>query len=110
MFDAEFATLPELVQALGQRLRAQRFAKLLTQAELAARAGVSVSAIKKLEASGLTTLETFVRVIQALGLVDELTHLLTLRPTTSIAAMEAAQDAPRQRVRRPRPSRSGVRG
>lgn len=109
MFDAEFATVPELVQALGQRLRAQRIAKSLTQADLATRAGVSVSAIKKLEATGLTTLETFVRVIQALGLVDELTHLLTLRPTTSIAAMEAAQATPRQRVRRPKPPKPDVR-
>ncbi|MBB4219432.1 helix-turn-helix domain-containing protein [Variovorax guangxiensis] len=102
MLDVAFATVSELVEALGQRLRAQRIAQSLTQAELAQRAGVSGSAIKTLESTGMTTLETFVRVIQALGLVDELADLLTLRPTTSIAAMEQAQAAQRQRVRHPR--------
>lgn len=102
MLEVAFATVPELVEALGQRLRSQRIAQSLTQAELALRAGVSGSAIKKLESTGMTTLETFVRVIQALGRVDELADLLTLRPTTSIAAMEQAQAAQRQRVRHPR--------
>ncbi|MCC4595078.1 helix-turn-helix domain-containing protein [Xanthomonas campestris pv. phormiicola] len=101
MFDVAFATVPELVETLGQRLRAQRIAQSLTQAELATRAGVSGSAIKTLESTGMTTLETIVRVIQALGLVGELADLLTLKPTTSIAAMEKAQAAQRQRVRHP---------
>ena len=99
MFDVTFATAPEIVRELGQRLRAQRLAQSVTQEELAARAGVSVGAIKKLEATGLTTMETYVRAAQALGLIDDLVDLMTLRPTTSIAAMEKAQAAKRQRVR-----------
>ena len=101
MFDAAFASAPELVHELGQRLRAQRLAKSVTQDELAARAGITVGAVKKLESTGLTTLETFVRAVQALGLVDELADFMMLRPTTSIAAMEKAQAAKRLRVRHP---------
>ena len=56
MFDVAFATAPELIRELGQRLRTQRLAKSVTQQELAVRAGVSVGAIKKLEATGLTTM------------------------------------------------------
>lgn len=101
MFDIAFATAPEVVRELGQRLRAQRLAKSVTQQDLAARAGVSVGAIKKLEATGLTTMETFVRAVQALGLIDDLADFMRLRPTTSIAEMEKAQAAQRQRVRHP---------
>jgi transcriptional regulator with XRE-family HTH domain len=101
MFDLAFASAPELVRALGQRLREQRLAKPVTQDELAVRAGISVGAVKKLEATGLTTMETFVRVVQALGLVDELVDFMVLRPTTSIAAMEKAEAAKRRRVRHP---------
>ena len=106
MFDIAFATAPEVVHELGQRLRAQRLAKFVTQQELAARAGVSVGAIKKLEATGLTTMETYVRAVQALGLIDDLADFMQLRPTISIAEMEKAQTAKRQRVRHssaPRP-------
>lgn len=99
MFDIAFATAPEVVRELGQRLRTQRLAKSVTQQELAARAGVSVGAIKKLEATGRTTMETYVRAVQALGLIDDLADFMQLRPTTSIAEMEKAQTAQRQRVR-----------
>ncbi|MEC3888893.1 helix-turn-helix domain-containing protein [Xanthomonas campestris] len=101
MIDVAFATVSELVEALGQRLRAQRIAQSMTQAELAMRAGVSSGAIKTLESTGMTSLDTIVRVIRALGLVDELADLLTLKPTTSIAAMEKEQVSQRQRVRHP---------
>jgi transcriptional regulator with XRE-family HTH domain len=101
MFDMAFATAPELIRELGHRLRAQRLGKSVTQRELAVHAGVSVGAIKKLEATGLTTMETYVRAVLALGLVDELADFMKLRPTTSIAAMEKAQAAQRQRVRHP---------
>jgi transcriptional regulator with XRE-family HTH domain len=101
MLDVAFASAPEIIRELGQRLRSQRLAKSVTQGELASRAGVSAGAIKTLEATGLTTVETFVRAVQALGLADQLADFLVLRPTTSIADMEKAQAAQRQRVRHP---------
>lgn len=101
MLDFHLASPDEIVQALGQRLRAQRLSRLMPQEELARRAGVAVGSVKKLEASGNTTLQTFVRVVQALALTDEIAVLLQLKPSTSIAAMESAELAQRKRARRP---------
>ena len=101
MLDFHLASSDEIVQALGQRLRAQRLSRLMPQEELARRAGVAVGSVKKLEASGNTTLQTWVRVVQALALTDEIAGLLQLKPNTSIAAMESAELAQRKRARRP---------
>ncbi|HSI58799.1 MAG TPA: transcriptional regulator [Ideonella sp.] len=100
MLDFSFATSSEIVRELGRRLRAQRLASLMTQQELASRAGVALGSVKTLESTGRTTLETFVRVAQALSLVSELADILALKPQTSIAAMERAERATRQRAPR----------
>jgi transcriptional regulator with XRE-family HTH domain len=82
------------------RLRVQRLARSITQEELAGRAGVAVGSVKKLESTGNTTLRTFISVVQALSLTDEFAAILALKPQTSIAAMERAESATRQRARR----------
>ena len=103
MHDFAFAAAPEILRELGQRMRHQRLAKSLTQEDLALKALVSVGAIKKLESTGLTTMDTFVRTVAALGLVDELSNFLVLRPSGSIAEMEErATTSPRKRVRHPK--------
>src|SRR6188474_1459026 len=101
MIDIKLATPDELVHELGSRLRTQRLASRVTQQELAQRAGVALGAIKKLESDGNTTLQTFVRVVQALSLTSDLENVLMLKPHISIAEMERAAMAPRQRARRP---------
>ncbi len=96
--------LPEIQSILGQRLRAQRLAQGLPQRELAQMAGLSLGALRKLEGSGQCSLETLIRTIQALGLVDELENLFVLR-RQSIAQMEQAESTQhRQRAPRRRPS------
>jgi transcriptional regulator with XRE-family HTH domain len=85
---------------LGQRLRAQRLAQGLPQRELAQMAGLSLGALRKLESSGQSSLETLVHVVQALGLVNELEDLFVLK-RHSIAQMEQAEAAG-QRQRAPR--------
>ncbi|MFA5631940.1 MAG: helix-turn-helix transcriptional regulator [Porticoccaceae bacterium] len=96
------ASVDEILQQLGERLRAQRLAQALPQHELAAMAGLSLGAVRKLENSGRSSLETLVRVTQALGLVEELQPLFALK-RQSIAEMEQAAQARRQRApRRPR--------
>lgn len=95
--DFMLSTTPEICLALGARLRAQRLAQNLQQSELALRAGVSKLTILKLENKGCVTLHSFIQVVRALGLVDELAPLFALQPT-SIAMMEAA-DAAAQRLR-----------
>lgn len=97
-----FALAPanEILLTLGQRLRLQRLAQGLPQRELAQMAGLSLGALRTLESSGQCSLETAVRVVQSLGLVDELEHLFVLK-RQSIAQMERAELAT-QRQRAPR--------
>jgi len=98
------APADEILQTLGQRLRAQRLIQGLPQRELAQMAGLSLGALRKLESSGQCSLETLVRAVQALGLVDELQDLF-MPKRQSIAQMEQAEVASR-RQRAPR--RSGA--
>lgn len=93
----------ELLVTLGQRLRAQRLAQGLPQRELAQMAGLSLGALRALESTGHCSLETFVRTLQALGLVGELENLFLLR-RDAIASMERAEAA-LQRQRAPRRKR-----
>lgn len=97
------ATANEILLTVGQRLRLQRLAQGLPQRELAQMAGLSLGTLRKLESSGQCSLETVVRVVQSLGLVDELEHLFVLK-RQSIAQMERAELAT-QRQRAPRRKR-----
>ncbi|KAF1069319.1 helix-turn-helix transcriptional regulator [Variovorax sp.] len=100
------APATEVLQALGQRVRAQRLAQQVPQRELAQMAGLSLGAVRKLESSGQTSLETLVRAVQALGLVNELEDLFVLK-RQSIAQMEQAEAvSQRQRATRRRGGRS----
>lgn len=92
----------EILSLLASRLRAQRLAQELSQQELARMAGLSLGAVRKLETSGQSSLETLVRVVRSLGLLGELESLFVLRQE-SIAQMEqrevtvARQRAPKRR-------------
>ncbi len=97
-----FATHPEILRELGGRLRAQRLAQGLRQADLAGMAGVSVGTVKSLEATGVSSTDSWVRVVRALGLQDALQPLFVLE-RQSIAQMALAdklQRNPRQRAPR----------
>ena len=97
------STSAETLQELGARLREQRLAQSLTQRELAQMAGLSLGALRKLESDGQCSLETLVRVAQALGLLEALDDLFVLK-RQSIAQMEQVdlvsrrQRAPRKRA------------
>ena len=104
MLEFELASAQEICQHIGQRLRAQRLAALLSQAELAARAGVSTGTVRTLEATGLISADSLMRLVMALGLASSLQHLFEL-PMQSVAEMERAdrvlrRHAPRQRAPR----------
>ncbi|ASM77872.1 DNA-binding protein [Vitreoscilla filiformis] len=87
MLFVELSTPSEICQQLGQRLRAQRLAQLLSQAELAARAGVALGTLRKLESTGQTFIETLVRVAQTLGLAAPLLELWPPQALQSIAQL-----------------------
>jgi len=98
----------ELEQRLGERLRALRIQRDLTQAELAEAANVSLGALKRLERGMGSTTTTLVRVLRAL---DQEPWLDALGPAPSrfnpLDVLEARNrhaarsgDAPRVRRRR----------
>ena len=53
-------------------------------------ASLSLGAVRKFERNGQSSLETFVRVVQTLGLTQELETLFEFKPT-AIAALERAE-------------------
>jgi len=99
MFDFTLATTPEICVELGRRLRARRLVQGWSQIELSQRAGISAGTIKNLEKHGRATLESVIHVVAALGLSDELRDIFLIR-MVSIAAMEKAERANRQRAPR----------
>lgn len=92
MLDFAFATHEEVCAEIGRRLKKQRLAQNLLQKDLAARAGVSPGTIKNLESKGQASLESWMRIVMALGLVDELAPLFALKQM-SIRQMEQVQAA-----------------
>jgi len=99
MLDFTLATQVEICAELGKRLRAQRLAQLISQEDLAQRAAVSRGTVRALESTGLSSVESLVRVATALGLADDLGALFALK-THSIADMEKAEQSRRQRAPR----------
>ena len=64
------------VLALGARLRAARLRREMSQAVLAERVGVTVQTLGKLEAGNpSTSVATLLRVLQMLGLGQDIDHL-----------------------------------
>lgn len=103
----ELLTPDEVCQELGARCRALRLARNLSQAELAAMTGSSLSSIRRLEAHGHGALALLVRVVQALQAGAQLESFL-IQPTSSIADIERTVAATRrQRAGGPR-KRSAV--
>lgn len=100
--DLGLATIDEILRELGERLRQQRLAQQLSQQDLAQMAGLALGTVKKLEHSGVSSLATVVRVVQALGLANDLQGLFVLQ-RNSIAQMVHAAQSQRQRApRKPR--------
>jgi transcriptional regulator with XRE-family HTH domain len=88
-----------LLQALGERLGRLRIEQNLTQAALAAKAGVSKRTIERLESGeAAAQLSGFLRVCRALGLLDRL-ELLLPEPGPGPMEQLRRQGQPRQRVR-----------
>ncbi len=70
-------------------MRALRLSQGLKQSTLAAKAGISVATLQRLERTGSTAFENLLRVAQALGRLDEFDTLLHPPRAESIAELEA---------------------
>ena len=79
MLDLSFSKPGEIVRRLCERLRTERLALDMTQAELAGRAGIGVNTVSNLEAGRNVGFENLVRVAMALGRVKELEALFLPR-------------------------------
>lgn len=92
------AAIRRASRQLAGDLRTWRKLRGLTQAQLADRAGISRSALSRLEQGGEgVSLESFMRVLRALGILDSVTKALD--PYESdVGRMRAGEELP-QRVR-----------
>lgn len=97
MTDPARAAAPEASQ-LGESLRALRLRQGMDQETLAARAGVALNAVKKLEYGKNSTVRSLLLVLRALGREDWLNGLA---PQVSISPLQMlGRKAPRQRASR----------
>ena len=98
-------TASEVCALLGQRLRALRLSSNLSQTELAARAGVSLMMLRRLETGGEGPLLAWVKLLQALHALDVLASI-THPPDATIPTIAALEQRAlvfgRQRASRPR--------
>ncbi|WP_346837095.1 helix-turn-helix transcriptional regulator [Microbulbifer sp. SAOS-129_SWC] len=88
----------QILQILGKRLRQHRLHRDITQAQLAQRAGLSVSTIKGLEA-GRGRLDSLIAVLRELQQLDALDAFL---PDPGLSPLQLAerQGRPRRRASR----------
>jgi transcriptional regulator with XRE-family HTH domain len=93
------ATADEIAQEFGNRLRAHRLAQNLQQSELAARAGISRRTLINFEHSGHGTIDVFLRVAMALGLIESMSDLFELKSKT-IKDMENSSQKRKRASRR----------
>ena len=93
---------PELQTTLGHRLRAHRIQQELTVEELAAQAGVTPLTLLKAERGKNVTLRTLLRILRALGMIDQVATWIPEPPPSPRALLEEQRPRPRQRVRKRR--------
>jgi transcriptional regulator with XRE-family HTH domain len=91
-----FMNTVELEERLGARLRELRILKNLDQKALAARAGVSLNAVRHLETGKGARVNSLVKVLRALDRSD---WLETLAPTVSISPLQMLRRGTRERRR-----------
>ena len=89
------------LQALGRRLARHRLNRNLTQAALAAQAGVSTPTVQRIEQGHSSQAVNLVRILRALGLLGNLDALV---PEPAISPIQQARMRGRIRQRASSPS------
>ncbi|WCM18179.1 helix-turn-helix domain-containing protein [Paraburkholderia bryophila] len=100
MLDLSFSKPGEVVKRLCERLRTERLAQEMTQADLAGRAGIGTNTVSNLEAGRNVGFENVVRVAMALGRTRELEDLFLPRLDSIEDIRRYENGANRQRIKR----------
>ncbi len=83
--DFTIASSETIIKALGKRLNDIRLSRNIAQVDLAKEAGVSRSTLTRLSDGKPVSLDSFVRIMQALRLTD---HLVALLPDPGIRPVD----------------------
>ena len=94
--DFKTASSTQIEQLLGDLLARHRLDSNLSQAVLAERAGVSLRTIKRVENGEGSSLDTFIRILTALGLQENLQSLI---PVETVSPLDRIDEKPRERQR-----------
>jgi len=94
------ATPRGLINDVGERLAKIRLSRNITQASLAQDAGIALRTLRRLEHGESSSLDSFLRVVIALGFTDELLSVFPLHDVRPIERM----DLQRKERKRARPT------
>ena len=98
--DLIFKKPEEIVALLCERLRKERLYLEMTQADVAARAGIGVNTVSNLEAGRNVSFENLVRVTMVLGRLDELEALFKPNLNSVDDILRYESTVSRQRIKR----------
>jgi transcriptional regulator with XRE-family HTH domain len=99
MLDLSLSKPSEVVKRLCERLRTERLAQQMTQADVAGRAGIATNTVSNLEAGRNVGFENLVRVAMVLGRGKELESLFLPKLDSLADLHRYEQSAKRQRIR-----------
>ena len=95
-----FSKPGEIVKLLCERLRKERLFRQMTQADVAARAGIGVNTVSNLEAGRNVGFESVIRVATVLGRLKELEALFKPRLDSLDDIVRYETSAKRQRIKK----------
>ena len=99
MLDLSLSKPSEVVKCLCERLRTERLAQEMTQADVAGRAGIATNTVSNLEAGRNVGFENLVKVAMVLGRGKELESLFLPKLDSLADLHRYEQSAKRQRIR-----------
>ncbi|EJZ57001.1 MULTISPECIES: helix-turn-helix domain-containing protein [Pseudomonas] len=100
MLDLSLSKPSEIVKRICERLRTDRLALEMTQADVAARAGIGTNTVSNLEAGRNVGFENLVRVAMVLGRSKELENLFLPKLETLDDILRYENSAKRYRIKR----------
>lgn len=106
-----FRTAQEVQQGIAERFKARRLARNLTQRELSARSGVTLSSLKRFEHQGLIALDSLLNLALALDCLGDFDKLaVKSQPAPAAQSLDDMLAAPMSRRRRATGRKGRTRG